>query len=189
MFLPSLRRRLRRRLKRRLPLASRILNSEQPESLDSEQSESLDSKQSESSDLTDVIPAQINPIDHHWLQGYSSMRKFHSMKRDKMETKSVPRGMSIRQYGKNVFLDWAAPIKRTANAMGAPAAPPAVRNIGTALGLATEILKRSRRYGQGKTKKKKKNKKTFINTLKKAYKNRKTKKCKSKKCHKKSRRK
>jgi hypothetical protein len=112
-----------------------------------------------------------------------------------MHTKPVPRGMSIRQFGENVFLDWADPIKKVANALGAPGSRvrPVFKNIGTAVGVAVEIIKRNRdpwrRYGQGKTKKKKKNKKTFINTLKKAYKNRKTKKCKSKKCHKKSRRK
>ena len=47
----------------------------------------------------------------------------------------------------------------------------------------------ARRRQQGGQRKTKKNKKALINTLKKAYKNHKTKKCKSNKCHKKSRRK
>ena len=47
----------------------------------------------------------------------------------------------------------------------------------------------ARRRQQGGQRKTKKNKRALINTLKKAYKNHKTKKCKSNKCHKKSRRK
>ena len=144
-----------------------------------------------------MIEAQIRPIKRP--RRYSSMTKFKDMETKSvprgMHTKHVPRGMSIRQFGENVFLDWVDPIKKVANAIGAPGSRvrPVFKNIGTAVGVAAEIFKRNRdpwrRYGQGKTKKKKKNKKTFINTLKKAYKNRKTKKCKSKKCHKKSRRK
>jgi len=183
------------------------LDSKSPESLGSRQSGSLDSKSPESLDskppkvplidLTDMIEAQIRPIKRP--RRYSSMTKFKDMETKSvprgMHTKHVPRGMSIRQFGENVFLDWVDPIKKVANAIGAPGSRvrPVFKNIGTAVGVAAEIFKRNRdpwrRYGQGKTKKKKKNKKTFINTLKKAYKNRKTKKCKSKKCHKKSRRK
>jgi hypothetical protein len=176
------------------------LDSKSPESLGSRQSRSLDSKSPES---LDSKPPKVPLIDLtdpiKRPRRYSSMTKFKNM-----ETKSVPRGMhttpfprgiSIRQFGENVFLDWADPIKKVANGIGAPGSRvrPLFKNIGTAVGVAAEIAKRNRypwrRYGQGKTKKKKKNKKTFINTLKKAYKNRKTKKCKSKKCHKKSRRK
>ena len=47
----------------------------------------------------------------------------------------------------------------------------------------------TRRRQQGGQRKTKKNKRALINTLKKAYKNHKTKKCKSNKCHKRSRRK
>lgn len=49
--------------------------------------------------------------------------------------------------------------------------------------------RRARRRQQCGQRKTKKNKRALINTLKKAYKNHKTKKCKSNKCHKKSRRK
>jgi hypothetical protein len=177
------------------------LDSKSPESLDSKSPESLDSKPP----VIDLIQAHAAPTHHpiKWPQEHmpkkpdSSMTRIRNMRmeRDKTDTKPVPSGMSIRQFGENVLLDWVDPIKKAVNAIGAPGSRvrPAFKNIGTAVGVAAEIFKRNRdpgrRYGQGKTKKKKKNKKTFINTLKKAYKNRKTKKCKSKKCHKKSRRK